>query len=100
MRKSIEHLPGLQEQIHPGVWQRHTLWGAPQKWVYAWMAIIGYGCAYTIYALPLLYLGVLVLVWAAGQAGLVLLTKWDMQFDDVLLASWKIRRYKKRYSAG
>jgi type IV secretory pathway TrbD component len=39
-------------------------------------------------------------VWAVGHGGLALLTKWDPQWDDVLLASFKYRRYKKRYEAG
>jgi hypothetical protein len=35
-----------------------------------------------------------------GQGVLVLLTQWDDRWDDVLLASWRYRRYKKRYEAG
>ena len=100
MRKGTERIPGFQEDIHPGVWHRHMIWGAPQKWVYAWIAICGYGVAYIIYALPLRLLIPLALVWALGQGGLALLTKWDPQWDDVLLASWKVRRYKQRYEAG
>ena len=53
MRKGIERIPGFQEDIHRGVWHRHTMWGVPQKWAYAWIAMCGYGMAYIIYALPL-----------------------------------------------
>jgi hypothetical protein len=76
------------------------MWGAPQKWTYAWIAICGYGMAYILYALSLPLLIPLAFVWALGQGGLALLTRYDAQWDDVLLASWKIRRYKKRYLSG
>ena len=82
------------------MWHRHTIKGVPQKWAYAWMAICGYGVAYIIYALPLRLLIPLAVVWALGHGGLALLTTWDPQWDDVFLASFKYRRYKKRYEAG
>jgi hypothetical protein len=100
MRQGTTRIPGFHEDIHPGVWQRHLLWGAPQKWAYAWIAVCGYVGAYILYALPLTLLMPLALGWAGGQGGLALLTKWDPQWDDVLLASWKVRKYKKRYGAG
>ena len=100
MRKGEGRVPGFQEDIHPGVWQRHTVLGAPQKWSMAWLAIVGYGVAYILYALPIRLLVPLGVVWALGQGALALLTKWDPQWDDVLLASFKTRRYKKRYEAG
>jgi type IV secretory pathway TrbD component len=100
MRKGAERVPGFQEDIHPGVWQRHTVLGCPQKWAMAWMAICGYGVAYILYALPIRLLIPLGVVWALGQGVLALLTTWDPQWDDVLLASLKYRRYKKRYEAG
>ena len=100
MRKGREHIPGFQEDIHPGVWHRHTLWGVPQKWAHAWIFVCGWCLAYIIYALPFKLLLPLAVVWALGHGGMVLLTKWDPQWDDVILASWKDRRYKKRYEAG
>jgi type IV secretory pathway TrbD component len=100
MRKGQERIPGYQEEIHPGVWQRHTIMGVPRKWTYAWMALCFYGVAYILYTLPLRLLFPLGVIWIVGQAGTVRLTKWDPQWDDVLLASFRFRRYKKRYEAG
>jgi type IV secretory pathway TrbD component len=100
MRKGDTRVPGFREDIHPGVWHRHEVMGVPQKWTMAWMAICGYGLAYIVYALPLRLVVPLGVLWALGQGVMVMLTKWDPQWDDVLLARFKYRRYKKRYEAG
>jgi hypothetical protein len=36
-----------------GVWHRHTVMAVPQKWTMAWMAICGYGLAYSSTPFPL-----------------------------------------------
>jgi hypothetical protein len=100
MRETDQSIPGFREDIHPGVWHRHMLWGVPQKWVYAWTAICGYGAAYLLYRQQLPLLVPLAGLWVLGRAGMACLTRWDPQWDDVLLASWKVRRYKQRYRAG
>ena len=100
MRKGTERIPGFQEDIHPGVWQRHTIMGAPKKWTEVWIGVCLFGLAYIIYALPFKLVLPLGGVWLVGQSVLVALTKWDPQWDDVLLAPLGGRRYKKRYGAG
>jgi type IV secretory pathway TrbD component len=100
MPKGRETIPGFQEEIHLGVWHRHEVWGASRKWVYAWMAVCGFVGAHILFKLPFGWLFPWVFVWMVGHGVLVLLTQWDDRWDDVLLASWRHRKYKKRYEAG
>lgn len=100
MREPHQRTPGFQEDIHPGVWQRHHFRGVPQKLAYAWIALCGCAAAHVIYRLPWKWLVPVLVLWGLGHHGMVLLTRWDPQWDDVLLAGWKVRRYKKRYAAG
>jgi|SRR4029450_8625077 type IV secretory pathway TrbD component len=100
MGKGRELIPGFQEEIHPGVWNRHLLWGAPQKWAHVWIGICLFGLAYIIYNLPFKAVFPLAGVWLVGHSLMTQLTKWDPQWDDVLLQSLFGRRYKKRYLAG
>ena len=100
MRKRGEDIPGLQEDIHPGVWQRQLLLWAPKKWTMCWMALCGMAGAKILFSFPFVLEFPLFGLWSLGQYGLVLLTKWDLYFDDVLIASFKTRRYRKRYEAG
>lgn len=96
MGKGRVLIPGFQEDIHPGVWQRQLLWGVPQGWTHAWLGLCLFGLAYIMFALPFKAVFPLAGVWFVGQSLLIQVTKWDPQWDDVFLG----RRYKKRYEAG
>jgi hypothetical protein len=98
--KGRELIPGFQEEIHPGVWHRQQLWGAPQAWTHAWIGVCLLGLGYIIYHLPFKAIFPLAGIWVIGQSLLIQLTRWDPQFDDVLLQNLLGRRYKKRYQAG
>jgi type IV secretory pathway TrbD component len=73
---------------------------APRKWTMAWGALCGAGFAKILFSLPFRLAPLLGFVWLLGQYGLVMLSRWDPQWDDVLLASWTRRKYKRRYESG
>jgi type IV secretory pathway TrbD component len=95
-RASIE---GYAAPIHRALWERILTMGAPRLWAAVWLV----GCLYA----ALLFLTVLgfrwailpLVVWAVGQGVLMLLTQWDVFFDDIGIAQL-IRRYKSLYEAG
>lgn len=92
-----EEIPGYIVEIPSGVWQRVTTLGAPRLWL-AGLTVV---CALAFLSLLFRGYGLLallpVLLWPVGYGGLVLLTLWDEQFDEVLLVT---SRYKSRYKAG
>jgi type IV secretory pathway TrbD component len=94
--KDLE-IEGYATEIHRGLWERITSFGAPRLWAACWTVF----CAFV--AIQLLFRGQTKLMflpmglWPVGHGILVLLTNWDRQFDDVLLVS---PRYKDHYEAG
>lgn len=95
----MTYIPGYHNDIYQSVWKRPTTLGAPRLWSNCWLCLC-------------LYLGLLLLVllgfkwmllpgvlWAIGQGCLALLTTWDPQWDDVIIAQMA-RRYRKTYDAG
>jgi type IV secretory pathway TrbD component len=99
MTPAHAHIEGYEAVIHRGIWERIQTMGAPRVWSAVWMV----GCLYT----ALLFLTVIgpkwvllpLVAWALGQGALVLLTQWDIYWDDLAIAQL-IRRYKSVYEAG
>lgn len=94
-----ERIEGYEAPIHRALWERILTLGAPRMWAAVWLVL----CLYT----ALLFLSVIgarwallpLVVWALGQGVLVLLTQWDVYFDDLAIAQ-VTRRYKAWYEAG
>jgi type IV secretory pathway TrbD component len=97
--ESTARIEGYQAPIHRALWERITTMGAPRMWAAAWLVL----CLYT----ALIFLSVFgarwallpLVVWAIGQGILVLLTQWDLHWDDVAIAQ-VTRRYRDHYEAG
>jgi type IV secretory pathway TrbD component len=99
MTPAREHIEGYDAPIHRGIWERILTMGAPRIWSAVWLV----ACLYT----ALLFLTVIGLrwvvlplgTWAVGQGALILVTAWDVHWDDLALAQLT-RRYKPFYEAG
>jgi type IV secretory pathway TrbD component len=93
-----ERILGYQEVIHRSLWERILTVGVPRLWAAVWLVLCLAGSLYFLirlgFAWSLLPLG----VWVIGHAVLVMLTAWDSQFDDIVLAH-VLRHYKAYYEA-
>jgi type IV secretory pathway TrbD component len=93
-----ELIPGYQTEIHRSLWERILTVGVPRLWAAVWLVLCLAGSLFFLiwlgFAWSLAPLG----VWALGHVVLTLLTAWDHQFDDVLLAHL-MRHYKSYYEA-
>jgi type IV secretory pathway TrbD component len=84
---------GYRAPIYRAVWERILTWGAPRLFSALWIAVNLYAALLLITAGRPRWLIILVLIWPAGQALLALLTRWDAQFDEVMLAGPKYRKF-------
>jgi type IV secretory pathway TrbD component len=95
-RESIE---GYSAPIHRALWERILTLGAPRLWAALWLVLCLYAALIFLTVLGFRW-GVLPLVaWAIGQGMLVVLTQWDVAWDDLAIAQLT-RRYRARYEAG
>src|SRR5262245_66555820 len=93
-----ERIPGYQEDIHRSLWERITTAGVPRLWAAVWLVLCLAGSLFFLIRLGFGWSLAPLGVWALGHVGLTLLTAWDVQFDDVLLAHI-LRRYKSYYES-
>ncbi len=99
MSAPSQPIEGYEAPIHRALWERILTLGAPRMWAALWLV----GCLYT----ALLFVTLLgfrwallpLVVWALGQGVLILLTQWDIGWDDVAIAQLT-RRYQAFYEAG
>jgi type IV secretory pathway TrbD component len=84
---------GYRAPIYRAVWERILTWGAPRLFSALWIAVCLYGALLLITAGRPRWLIGLVMIWPAGQALLALLTRWDVQFDEVMMAGPKYRKF-------
>jgi type IV secretory pathway TrbD component len=84
---------GFAAPVYRAVWERITTWGAPRLFSALWIAVNLYGALLLITANRARWLVAIVIIWPAGQALLALLTRWDAQFDEVVMAGPKYRRF-------
>jgi hypothetical protein len=92
-------IPGYHNDIHQAVWKRPMTLGAPRLWSNVWLALCLYTALLVVFLLGLRWLLLPAVCWAIGQGVLVLLTQWDAQWDDVLIA-YLSRKYHLFYDAG
>ena len=97
MQAQRPYIEGFHAQIHRSIWQRILTWGAPRMWAGVWLLLCLMGTAWTF----VVFEGRLYLVpmglWPGGQAILKALTRYDVQWDQVIKAKPKYRTY---YHAG
>ncbi len=93
-----EPIPGYQTEIHRSLWERITTAGVPRLWAAVWVVLCLAGSLLFLIRLGFGWALAPLGVWALGHVVLTLLTAWDVQFDDVLLAHI-LRRYKSYYEA-
>ena len=99
MTSGFDHVDGYSAPIHRAVWERILTGGVPRLWAAVWLVM----CAYTALLLltvcgarwAILPLG----GWAVGHGALMLLTQWDVHFDEIAVAH-TLRRYRAFYDAG
>jgi type IV secretory pathway TrbD component len=99
MNPRFDHIEGYVAPIHRALWERIQTGGVPRLWAAVWLV----ACAYT----ALLLLTVCgarwallpAVAWALGHGALMLLTQWDVHWDDMAVAHL-LRRYRAFYEAG
>jgi type IV secretory pathway TrbD component len=90
-------IDGYEAPIYQALWKRISMLGAPRIWSAIWLVINAYAALMLLTVYGLWWTLIPVITWPIGQGLLVLLTLWDTQFDDVLIASV---RYDSHYEAG
>lgn len=87
---------GYSMPILQGVWERAKTYGVLRMWAACWAVLhLGAGL-YLITYYGFRWLLVLFLTWILGHGLLVMLTKWNDRFDEMLIAQLS-RRYKDHY---
>jgi type IV secretory pathway TrbD component len=91
------YIEGYTAPIHRSLWNRILTWGAPRLWAGVWVLLCLIATMWTFVKLEGRVYIIPMVVWAIGQAILKALTRWDLQWDQVLAAKLKYRSY---YQAG
>lgn len=96
-RQNGEIIAGYHGLIHAALWKRILTAGVPRMW-FILNIITGIFMAFLIFSVFRSWAAVVPLALAlVTQVGLMALTRWDPDWDSVLLYSV---RYKSRYAAG
>jgi type IV secretory pathway TrbD component len=90
---------GYTAPILRGVWERITSFGATRGWSHTWAALCLFLGLYLLIYWGFKWLAVPFLLWLLGHGTLVLLTQWNVRWDEMVWAQMK-RQYKDRYDAG
>jgi type IV secretory pathway TrbD component len=94
-----DYIAGYQAPIYRAIWARILTAGVPHHWCMVW-GLLGLFFGFTGWMrLGLWGLGLAGSVWLLGQMTMQWLTRWDVSWDNVLLAQLT-RKYKKFYEAG
>jgi len=99
MTSTHEHIEGFETPIHRGVWERICTFGAPRVWSAVWLVTCLYAALIFLSVLGFRWVMVPLGAWAVGQGTLVVLTQWDVHWDDLAIAQ-VTRRYREYYDAG
>jgi type IV secretory pathway TrbD component len=91
------YLTGYEAPIHQALWKRILRWGAPRMFSAIWVAVCLYGILLCLFLRQPRWIIGVGACWAFVQGLAILVTQWDVQWDDVLLASL---RYRTFYDAG
>jgi type IV secretory pathway TrbD component len=94
--KGTEHSEGYRAPIHRAVWERILTRGAPRIWSACWLVGCLYAALLCLTIVGFKWVLLPLIVWAVGQGVLILLTQFDVQWDDIALAQLT-RRYKDFY---
>jgi len=86
-------IEGYEAPIHRGLWERILTWGAPRWWSAVWAALCLYAALMVLMVFSAWWALVPLGLWPIGQGSMILLTVWDVSWDDVLLVSAKYRSY-------
>jgi type IV secretory pathway TrbD component len=99
MTRGYEGVEGYTAPIHRALWERITTLGAPRMWAAAWLVLCLYAALIFLTVIGFRWALVPLVTWAIGQGVLVVLTQWDVHFDDIALAQLA-RRYRASYEPG
>jgi type IV secretory pathway TrbD component len=92
-----EYIEGHSAIIHRALWERILTLYVPRLWFIMWLM----GCIFAAFALFSKYRNgvsvVPLILWGIGHLALMRLTRWDRDFDAVLV--WSLR-YRSKYEAG
>jgi type IV secretory pathway TrbD component len=94
-----ERIEGYESPIHRALWERILTLGAPRMWAAVWLVLCLYMALLFLTIIGLRWALLPLVGWALGQGVLVLLTQWDVHWDDLAIAQ-ATRRYKALYDAG
>jgi type IV secretory pathway TrbD component len=94
-----ERIEGYEAAIHRALWERILTLGAPRMWAAVWLVLCLYLALLFLTIIGLRWALLPLIVWALGQGVLVLLTSWDVFWDDVGIAQLT-RRYRALYEQG
>jgi type IV secretory pathway TrbD component len=90
-------IAGYEAEIHRALWQRILISGVPRLWFIVPLVISIFVAFSLFLTYQSLVAGVPLLIWGVVFLGLKALTRWDRDFDAVLLSSL---RYRSFYDAG
>jgi type IV secretory pathway TrbD component len=90
-------IEGYAAPIHRSLWNRILTWGTPRMWAGLWVLLCPIATMWAFVKLEGRVYIVPMVLWAVGQAILKALTRWDLQWDQVIAAKPKYRSY---YHAG
>lgn len=81
-----EYIHGYHASIHRGLWERILTAFAPRMWTVAWGGLnvylaLTFGMLWGVAGLV-----IPMILWPLGQLTLVLLTRWDRQWDEIFVA--------------
>ena len=99
MARQTPPIHGYEVPILRGVWERITTFGVLRGWSHCWAAFCLFIGLVTLTYAGFRWLAVPFVVWLIGHGGLVLLTQWNVKWDEMAMAHIR-RRYKSRYDAG
>ena len=71
----------------------------PRLWAAMWLVLCLYAALIFLTVIGFRWALLPLVVWALGQGVPVLLTQWDINFDDLAIAQLT-RRYRALYEAG
>lgn len=91
-------IPGYSAPIYRALWESILCAGVPRMWFRVWGVLCAaLGLTFLTYV-GVLWILVPLALWAAGQGSMMLLTLWDPQWPDLLLAQLT-RQYRETYEA-
>jgi hypothetical protein len=99
MARQAPPIHGYEVPILRGVWERITTFGVLRVWGHCWAAFCLFWGLLALTYLGFRWLAVPFVLWLLGHGALLLLTQWNVKWDEMAFAQMR-RRYRSRYDAG